>query len=110
MRFRVFLTTSAKQNVRGVLRWIQERSRSGAEAWYRRWQRVLKDLGESADTYGAAPEDDDHDESIRQVVFKTRRGLPYRALFVVRGKDVFVLHVRGPGQDLMSPDEIDLPQ
>jgi plasmid stabilization system protein ParE len=110
MKFRVSLTTSAKQNVRGILRWIQERSRSGAEAWYRRWQRVLNDLGQSADTFGAAAEDDDHDETIRQVVFKTHRGLPYRALFVVRGPNVFVLHVRGPGQDLMSPDEIDLLQ
>ncbi len=59
MKFRVSLTTSAKQNVRGILRWIQERSNSGAEAWYRRWQRVLNDLGEAADTFGAAPDEID---------------------------------------------------
>jgi plasmid stabilization system protein ParE len=109
MTFSVTVTSSAKQNVRSIIRWIEERSRSGAETWYRRWLEVLKRLGESGGTFGIAPEDEDHEETIYQVIFKTRRGLPYRALFIVRGNQLYVLHVRGPGQDLMSPDEVRLP-
>jgi hypothetical protein len=70
---------------------------------------VLKRLGESGDTFGSAPEDKDHEETIYQVIFKTRRGLPYRALFIVRGDQLYVLHVRGPGQDFMSAGEVRLP-
>ena len=47
-----------------------------------------------------------HRDEIRQRIFKTRRGLPYRILFVVRGDVIYLLHVRGPGQDLMAPEEM----
>jgi plasmid stabilization system protein ParE len=110
MNFSVKVTSSAKQDVRSIIEWIKQRSRSGAETWYRRWLEVLERLGESGDTFGRAPEDEDHEETINQVIFKTRRGLPYRALFIVRGGQLHVLHVRGPGQDLMSPDEVRLPK
>lgn len=109
MKFQVSLTAAAKRNVRVNLRWIEARSRSGAEAWYRRWLQVLDELRDRADTFGPAPEDVDHAETIRQIIFNTRRGLPYRALFVVRDRDVFVLHVRGPGQDLLSADDVEFP-
>ena len=63
MTFTVSLTSSAKQNVRSMIRWIEERSRSGAETWYRRWLNVLNELGKSANTYDLAPENEDHDET-----------------------------------------------
>ena len=37
---------------------------------------------------------------------KTRRGRPYRLLFTLDDCEVRVLHVRGPGQDLVSADEL----
>lgn len=55
---------------------------------------------------GLAPESENHRDEIRQRIFKTRRGLPYRILFVVRGDVIYLLHVRGPGQDIMAPDEM----
>jgi len=67
-------------------------------------------LSEQGDTLGIAPEDADHDETIYQIIFRTRRGLPYRALFVVRENDVYVLRVRGPGQDLVAPDDLGVPR
>lgn len=106
MIFQVFVTYGAKSDVRLILQWISKRSRTGAQTWYRRWVQVLGELSETADHCAVAPESEDYHEVIRQVIFKTRRGRPYRALFVIRNRDVFVLHVRGPGQDLLSPDQI----
>jgi plasmid stabilization system protein ParE len=106
MTFRVHLTGAAREDVRGILRWINERSPAGAQAWFRRWREALKALRHRADELALAPESEGHDEAIRQFIFRTRRGRPYRALFVVRGNTVFVLHVRGPGQDLLRPDEL----
>jgi plasmid stabilization system protein ParE len=104
MSFHVRTTDTALDDVRGILRWIAERSPSGAEAWYRRWREVLTDLQKRADVYGLAPENEDHPELIRHILFKTRRGRTYRALFVVRD---LILHVRGPGQRLLRPDELE---
>jgi plasmid stabilization system protein ParE len=109
MSFQVSLTDGASSDVRSILRWIEERSSAGALSWYRAWQKVLQSLRERADKFGLAPESEDHPEPIFQVVFKTRRGRPYRALFINRDRDVFVLHVRGPGQNLLDPDEIRKP-
>jgi hypothetical protein len=85
-------------------------SPSGAETWLRRWQQVLSSLESGADGCGIAPEDEDHDIDIRQVIFKTRRGSTYRALFTIDDDCVFVMHIRGPGQDLVSPADIALPE
>ncbi len=38
--------------------------------------------------------------------FRTRRGRRYRALFEIRENRVLILHVRGPRQNLVSPDEL----
>jgi plasmid stabilization system protein ParE len=104
MTFRVQLTDAATADVRAILRWIEERSPAGAEAWYRRWLEVLQSVSQRAEAFGLAPESEDHPESIRQVVFKTKHGRPYRALFAVRGAEAFILHVRGPGQELLRPE------
>lgn len=106
MKFRVRLTDAAKSDVRSILSWIEERSPAGAEAWFHSWLDALKTLGERGDSLGTAPEREDHEEPIRQLLFKTRKGRRYRALFVVRETEVFVLHVRGPGQDLLSPSDL----
>lgn len=106
MRFRVILTAAANSDIRDILAWLAMRSASGALAWYRRWLTVLCELADAAEGFGVAPENERHPEPIRQVLFKTRRGRTYRALFVVRGSDVFVLHVRGPGQRPLEPGEI----
>jgi plasmid stabilization system protein ParE len=110
MSLSVTLTTSAKQDVRSIVGWIQQRSPAGAESWYRRWLEILDRLGQWGDSMGVAPENEDHEETIRQVIFKTRHGLPYRALFFVRDNDLFVLRVRGPGQDLVLIDDLPLPE
>lgn len=86
MNFRVQVTKTAKRDLREILHWLHGRSPSGAETWYRRWREVLVRLAEEGDTLGLAPEDEDHESTIRQVILRTRRGLPYRALFIVKGE------------------------
>src|SRR5579864_8085050 len=106
MSFHASVTDGASSDIRSILQWIDERSPAGALAWHRAWKNVLQSLRDRADKFGVAPESEDHPEVIRQIVFKTRRGRPYRALFIVRDSDVFVLHVRGPGQNLIDPGGI----
>ncbi|MEX2113234.1 MAG: hypothetical protein WD845_08620 [Pirellulales bacterium] len=107
MSYRVHLTHSAEVDVDAILKWLRERSPAGSETWFRRWREVLDSLGNRADACGLAPESEDHPHAIRQVIFKTKQGRPYRVLFAIREDCVFVLHVRGPGQDVVRPEELE---
>ena len=110
MKYTVITLPQSEREFGEQYAYIAERSRSGAESWAYTFYRALKKLESHADTYAAAPENEQHPEDIRQVVFKTRSGLSYRGLFTIRGNAVYLLHVRGPGQDVMSPEEIELPR
>jgi plasmid stabilization system protein ParE len=103
------LTARAKRDVQAILRDIDARSKRGAVAWYRKLTQVLQSIGDSPASFGFAPENADHDEEIRQAVFKTRKGLPYRAIFIVRDESIYVVHVRGSGQDQLDADELQVP-
>ena len=108
MTYRVRLTARAERDVDRILAWLAGRSPQGAATWYRRWQDVIDHLGLHAVSCPTAPENDDHEDEIRHVIFKTRRGRKYRVLFVVRDDLALIVHVRGPGQDLIATDEMGL--
>ena len=109
MTYQVVLTARAERDVDGILGWLAQNSSAGAKAWYSRLQEVLEELAITIEQFDFAPENEDHEEAIRHLVFKTRRGKKYRVLFIIRDAQVFVLHIRGPGQDIMSPDDMQFP-
>ena len=53
-------------------------------------------------------EADDFGIDLRQSLFRTRRGRLYRLLFVIRGDVVHLAAVRGPGQEMVSADDLEL--
>lgn len=109
MNFQVILLPQAERDVAAILAWLHDRSPQGAAAWYRSWMATIESLETTAGGCGRAPEDKDHEATIRQILFKTRRGRPYRALFAIRAATVYVLHVRGSGQNVLNHDELQLP-
>lgn len=108
MTYRVIATSRAKRDVDVCFNHIASRNSRGAASWFNSYERALKSL-EHDPSHGEAPESEFFSEPIREHIFKTRHGQPYRMLFVVRGEVVYVIHIRGPGQDLMSPADIRLP-
>jgi plasmid stabilization system protein ParE len=110
MTYDVELTARAERDISRIFGWLHQRSPRGAAAWARRCKDVVRDLAGNASGCPLAPENGEHDEEIRHVIFRTRRSVNYRALFVIRERKVFVIHVRGPGQDIVSPADVRLPQ
>ena len=110
MTFRVELARRAKQDLDDILTWIERRSPQGALTWSLRWHEVIEQLKSSADSCGLAAESMKHDAQIRQLIFKTRRGLPYRVLFQIEGDLVSIITVRGPGQDFIPPQDLSGPK
>ena len=110
MKFKAHLLWRAERDVDHILNWLNERSPKGAASWLRRWDQTFAILETSADEYGLAPENEGSPLEIRQIMFRTRKGRDYRALYTIQGKDVFVMHIRAPGQDLVPPEELQLPR
>jgi len=107
MRYRVEITRWARHDARRNFEWISERSTAGAAAWSAALQRALESLRNNPEKHSIAPESDEYHPLLRQFLFKTRRGRVYRGLFKMTGDVVYVLHIRGPGQELLRPEDFD---
>ena len=68
--------------------------------------QALKGLATNPESKGFAPESREFDQEVRQALFKTRKGRMYRALFLIEETRVHVLAVRGPGQRLLTSEEL----
>jgi plasmid stabilization system protein ParE len=109
MNFQVLLLPEAERDFDEILTWINRQSPEGALSWRRAWVKTIRELEQSADHCSVAPESSLYPQHIRHRVFRTRRGKPYRILLTIRGDIAYILHVRGPGQDIVDPDAIRIP-
>ena len=108
MRYQVKVLRRADRDVDEILHYIgvEQSSPTGARRWYQAYAAALERLAVSANTLSLAPENEFVNYEVRQVLFRTRRGRPYRGIFTIVGDEVRLLHVRGPGQDILQADEI----
>jgi plasmid stabilization system protein ParE len=106
MTYTVIIVPSAESDFQRQYDYIKERSKRNADSWANAFHRALKKLHTQPATYAIAPECENDERDIRQLLFKTRQGLTYRALFVIREDLVRIIHIRGAGQDIINPNEI----
>ncbi len=102
MKFKVRLTGRAKRNVNGILAYLAERSFDAACRLEKAFEEAIQRLEDAPLAQSLAPEDDMSAAGVRQIFFKTRRGKLHRALFVIEGEFVWIIHVRGPGQNILG--------
>jgi plasmid stabilization system protein ParE len=105
MIFHVRELARARADIRDLATWLAERSPQGAASWLDAYDRLVARLGQNAESFGWAAENEDCEFEIRQALFKTRRGRVYREIFYIDGDTVNILRVRGPGQATVQPDE-----
>lgn len=106
MSYEVIVVPRARQDAEDIMAWLWNRSPEGAAAWFSRYETAIKELAEIADHCHLCPEGETTGREIREQIFKTRRGRKYRLLFAIHDRKVFVLHVRGPGQNLLDLDDL----
>ena len=102
MKFRVLMLSDAEVVFERQFDYLLERSPQGANAWADAVDEAVADLGDSADMHGLAPESTDHSFDVFQFMFKTKSGNPYRLLYEIHGSDVFIITIRGLGQDFFE--------
>ena len=106
-KFEVRLSARAKRDVTQFYSWICERSDAGADSWYEAFLSSLRRIESNPAAYSQAPEGRQFKQAIRQAVFKTTKGNPYRILFEVDGETVNILCVRGKGQPPVRKADLD---
>ena len=82
--------------------YIWQRSPQGANAWADAFDEAVGELRHTADSHGLAPESADHLFEVRQILFKTKSGNQYRLLYEISGSEVFIMTIRGLGQDFFG--------
>jgi len=86
--------------------YIQERSPDGAVRWRHAFEAGIARLKENPFIYGLAPEDEHFNFELRQLLFKTRYGRTYRAIYRVDENKIIILRICGPGQAPLNSDEM----
>jgi len=89
-----------------IFSFIEERSREGSLSWRQAFEDGLSRLQENPFIYGLAPEDSYFDFELRQLLFKTKYGRIYRAVYRIDDNVVTVYRIRGPGQAPLDADEL----
>ena len=107
MTYRVQPTAQAEADIDRIFAWLSERSPEGARRWYEAFWDAAERLKKAPLSCGIAPESDDFGEELRHMLFGTKRGRTYRAMFVIRGDVVQILCVRGPGERPVKPEDIE---
>jgi plasmid stabilization system protein ParE len=107
MNSRIRVLRRAILDVESILSWLGVQSNEGARRWYRAFYRATGRISQNPLLFGPAIEFTDLDPSIRQAVFRTRRGAGYRIIYRIVAAEVQILRVRGPGQPLLGPDELE---
>ena len=97
----------AEADIRGITRYIYDRSRHGAAAWVNALDQARLQLVDNAMTCGQCDENEHFDIDVKQMLFKTRRGRVYRILFTVVDDEVRILRVRGSGQAPIQPNDLE---
>lgn len=107
--YAVRISEPAERDADEIFVWIAEHSADGAIRWWQALQDALTRLERNPTGLTQAPESNLFPEPLFQILFRTRRGRTYRALYIIRGDIVHVLRIRGPRQNLVSQSDIEPP-
>lgn len=105
MAYRVEVTREAQTEALEAFIWKGEhQSVEAATDWYNGLMETLYSLEEMPRRCALAPENEDFDQEIRQLLYGRRRD-QYRILFTIREAIVYILHIRHGAMDRLKPDE-----
>jgi plasmid stabilization system protein ParE len=107
MSYQVRLLARACDDLDVILTYVAERSPQGAARLSESFEKAMLLLETNPFLSPLAPESEELKRPIRHIVFRTRAGRTYRALYTLIGDEIRVLRVRGAGQPNVSSEDID---
>jgi hypothetical protein len=100
------MTARAEADPNRIYEKLAQGSTKGAARWYESFWASVERLKTHPSSCALAYEHDQFHEELRHLLFGTKRGRTYRALFVIRGDLVLIVAVRWPGDRPLKPGEI----
>jgi plasmid stabilization system protein ParE len=104
MAYHVRIAARAERDAEEAIRYLQQRSRTGAARWHAGLTEALRSLEDQPERCGLAPEAEELGIELRQLLFGKRRGV-YRVLFTIDADTVNVLHIRHAAQRPLQPGD-----
>jgi plasmid stabilization system protein ParE len=105
MEFLVEIAEPAERDIEDAYLWFYDASPARADTWYRGLCRAILSLRELPRRCPIAPESQDLDREIRQLLYGRQR-LMYRILYEIREDTVFVLRLRHTARARLDPEEL----
>lgn len=102
MEFKVELSPCAERDIAVAFDYIRVDSPGNAVKWRRRLEEKLRILERMPHSFGTAPEDNDAQADVRQLIFGQ-----YRVLYTVREQTVFILTIRHGARRFLTDEQID---
>ncbi len=109
MSYRVELTERAYHDIDRIMTWLATWSPGAEDRFSASLFDSLPRLESNPFECGLAYENSESPETLRHLLFETRRGRVYRALFIVREDIVKILTIQSPGERPVPPDELIFP-
>ena len=106
MKYRVFITPEAENDLQTAYRYIRRQGApQAAHAWLTGARKKIKTLAEYPERARIASESASFQEPIRELIYGTGNRGVYRILFAILDDAVFVLHVRHGSMLPMEPEK-----
>jgi len=105
MKFTVVIAPSAEADLEQAFLWAAARAPERASRWLAKFQQALASLQSLPERCGIAPESSDCDFEVRQLLFG-RKPHVWRALYLIVGMEVRVLHIRRAAMQPLDPSEL----
>jgi plasmid stabilization system protein ParE len=109
MKYHVRLANDALQDYDALLTYIKNQSPAGAKAWGTAFDDAMTRIEANPLLCGLIPERRRLLVQYREAFFKTRKGRRYRIIFSLEENIVWILYIRGPGQDFIDREPLRLP-
>lgn len=102
MAFRIRITPEAELDAEEILVWLKKQGAGGAGLrWYQGLDEAIASLSIMPERGALALENEEFSFELRQLLYGKRRR--YRILYTIEGDMVFILRIRRPGQQPISP-------
>ena len=106
MKYEVIILKRAQQELHDAVEWIAKDAPEAAERWFNGFIETLLTLEANPKRCSLAPEDPLVTYEVRQLFYRTASKYPTRALFTIVDREVRILRIRRPGQDLIAEGDI----
>ena len=108
MSYRVHILQQAALDFEEIIAWLAGRSPQGAARLMASFDDAVERLGRNPYASPVAAESEDLGIEVRHILFRTRAGRTYRAVFLIEGDEVRILRVRAPGHRPLRRGDLEM--